>query len=289
MTGERCWPQVREAGAGAKLLRVEDAAKSTFTVWLRDCWADTPLAAGDTVAVVAPWDAWGEATVTVEQGLLVAHPHVLLSATSVGAAFGCVRKAALQERFGGSSAGGAVFGGGGGGASKATFVGTLLHELFQVAMAEGAQTGPRGAPPRPPTEGSVLQRIRAEAAALVSRSALALFEVGMSEEEALADVSAALPGLAEWVSRARGLPVSPSPAPEQQQRGRPAGGGYPGAHPGGYPDGPGVQCAVREAHGVAQDGRMSIAQARPPDTRFPLPMRPTTDSSGRIRWRISRR
>lgn len=288
-----------------------DTAGNDFSVWLTDCWTDTPVSAGDTVSVVAPWDAWGEAHVTLQSGFLVLHPEILVSATAVGSAFSCVRKAALAERFGSGGAGGA-------GGSPATFVGTLLHELFQVAMAEGPEmashpqpqnTGTTAGRPQPqqpqqPTEQQILARISAEARALIGRSALALFEVGLTEEEAFGQVSDALPAMAAWVARARGLPLGPlgsgggggagqgqqgqGQRPPQQQQQQRQGGVQFGSRGGGPAtqqpppqqqsqqqpqqprSDPGVQCAVRESHGVSAEGRMAVTQARiRPTPSFP--------------------
>lgn len=55
--------------------------------------------------------------------MIILHPDHLISATTIGDSFGCMRKAVLQDRIKATSD-----------ANEAAMVGTILHEIFQEAL-----------------------------------------------------------------------------------------------------------------------------------------------------------
>ena len=56
--------------------------------------------------------------------MLILHPDHLISATVVADSFGCMRRAVLQDRIKATS-----------GASAPSLYGTMLHQLFQLALS----------------------------------------------------------------------------------------------------------------------------------------------------------
>ncbi|KAK9824153.1 hypothetical protein WJX72_008129 [[Myrmecia] bisecta] len=145
-------------------------------VWahLQDGWQDTPVRSGDAVNLLAEiheHEDGAHAVCSYNQGLIVLHPDLLLSGTRISSSFRCARQSVLEERFGGSS-----------GVKAAE--GTLLHELMQVALMERIVCS---------TE------LRKRAQNIVSDSTDKLLEVGLSEAQALACLTAAIPTITAWI------------------------------------------------------------------------------------------
>lgn len=65
----------------------------------------------------------GQITIDDHENLIIVHPDHLVSATAVADSFDCLRKAVLQDRVKATSP-----------TSKPTVYGSILHEIFQVAM-----------------------------------------------------------------------------------------------------------------------------------------------------------
>ncbi|GIL46712.1 hypothetical protein Vafri_3630 [Volvox africanus] len=126
--------EVEELPSGhGKVLRCFNEYKGVETrVCLRDMWADQEVEPGDTVNVVGG-RVLANLTcrfleVSATEGLLILHPDVLLSGTTVCTAIRCARQAWLQER---------VASGPGG---EKALIGSMLHELLQRSL-RAAMTG----------------------------------------------------------------------------------------------------------------------------------------------------
>ncbi|BDA50405.1 probable DNA replication ATP-dependent helicase/nuclease DNA2 at C-terminar half [Coccomyxa sp. Obi] len=151
--------EVHESRLEKVLRALDERTSRELAVHLRDGWMGTPVQPGDTVHVLAHVDvAQGQAHAVCDHaaGLLVVQPDVLLSGTRVAGSFKCARQAVLEERFGGDSGAKAV-------------EGTLLHELFQIALVE---------------EAASQEGLAAAAAAIVQRNGEKLLEVGLDEAKA---------------------------------------------------------------------------------------------------------
>ncbi|CAL8464813.1 g4348 [Coccomyxa elongata] len=148
--------EVHEMRSEKVLRALDERTSRELAVQLRDGWMGTPVQPGDTVHVLAHVDVTeGQAHAVCDHaaGLLVVQPDVLLSGTRVAGSFKCARQAVLEERFGGNSGAKAV-------------EGTLLHELFQIALVE---------------EAACWEGLAAAAAAIVQRNGEKLLEVGLDE------------------------------------------------------------------------------------------------------------
>ncbi|GLI58557.1 hypothetical protein VaNZ11_000304 [Volvox africanus] len=120
--------EVEELPSGhGKVLRCFNEYKGVETrVCLRDMWADQEVEPGDTVNVVGG-RVLADVTckfleVSATEGLLILHPDVLLSGTTVCTAIRCARQAWVQER---------VASGPGG---EKALIGSMLHELLQRSL-----------------------------------------------------------------------------------------------------------------------------------------------------------
>ena len=97
--------------------------KEGSVIKLRGTWIHTPVKEGDVVNVLDVESNNGEYIIDDLKGLLILNPDHLISGTSVVGSLFCKRKAVLNERFKGVDAG-----------SKTMFIGTVLHELLQIAV-----------------------------------------------------------------------------------------------------------------------------------------------------------
>lgn len=143
--------QVESTGNSASVLIVTHvASNSRRWIHLHGGWTDACIQAEDpvNVVVVDPAHNWcvaadGEQHITVAQDgavLLVVHPDMLISSTSIASALECPREAMLKER-------------GYGGPSRAALVGTLMHDVVQSviqALAEGQVCEPAAVAPHRP-------------------------------------------------------------------------------------------------------------------------------------------
>ncbi|KAL0030927.1 hypothetical protein WJX79_001622 [Trebouxia sp. C0005] len=161
-----------------KILHLEGTYKcEQVVVHLRDCWFDTPVEPGHSVNLLAEKvledDGVLHAVCNFQAGMVILHPDLLLSGTRVSGSFKCKRQAVLEERFGGSSSDKAV-------------EGTLLHELFQVALTK-----------------RITSRARLEdvARAVIAAATDKLLEVGLDEHKAMARLQQAMSSMLSWVQR----------------------------------------------------------------------------------------
>jgi hypothetical protein len=139
--------QVTRPDPSELLLRLLHAASSTQRwLHLHGCWVDVLATPGDTINVVfTPQNRWVvdscgamHATITNNNGLVILHPDILCSGTTIAASIKCPRQAMLQEC--------AV-----GGSGKAACIGTLMHELVQTSLAATAELPIQDSlPHRPP-------------------------------------------------------------------------------------------------------------------------------------------
>ncbi|KAK9793498.1 hypothetical protein WJX73_007951 [Symbiochloris irregularis] len=153
---------------------------------LRDGWADTELAPGDSVNLLAEISHQEGGALTAvcdyKSGAIIVQPQWLVSGTRVAGSYKCLRQAVLEERCGGSPNG------------KAT-LGTLLHELVQAALLGTATDVP-----------GLLEIGKGIAAANAEK----LLEVGLTDAEVLAPFKDAAPRIAAWMATYAGPRPKPS-------------------------------------------------------------------------------
>ncbi|KAK8156254.1 DNA replication factor Dna2, partial [Phyllosticta citrichinensis] len=105
------------------LLVEEEKTKKMKAITLRRSWYDTRCTPGSYVHVIGQFSSTGECTIDNDNNMLILHPDHLISATTVGDSFSCMRKAVLQDRVKATSD-----------ANEAAMIGTMLHEIFQEAL-----------------------------------------------------------------------------------------------------------------------------------------------------------
>ncbi|GLE08274.1 hypothetical protein PINS_up019325 [Pythium insidiosum] len=138
-------------------------------------WFDTPLEAGDTINLVLTHcdgqgfffsqpleNATQATTVTVDNShhLVVVHPDILVSPTSVTTSFGCLRRAVLRETLNVSRP-----------TNEKALLGTMKHELFQHALIK--------------VRSQLAIFFTSKQGHVVTSNVLQLFESGLSEDKAL--------------------------------------------------------------------------------------------------------
>eukprot|EP00192_Tetraselmis_astigmatica_P001403 CAMPEP_0117649998 /NCGR_PEP_ID=MMETSP0804-20121206/1299_1 /TAXON_ID=1074897 /ORGANISM="Tetraselmis astigmatica, Strain CCMP880" /LENGTH=1750 /DNA_ID=CAMNT_0005455829 /DNA_START=245 /DNA_END=5500 /DNA_ORIENTATION=- len=153
---------------------------------LLDAWADTPAAAGDSLNLMAEVELHSacengrrRATVDSQCGLVVLHPDLLVSGTTVTTACKCQRQAAIDQLVGGDS-----------GASEKAVLGTLLHKLFQVVLTFESGGGGCQSSDEAAMKGTVDD--------IVQSSTMDLFQVGLSEATARTALVDAIPVILRW-------------------------------------------------------------------------------------------
>ena len=107
--------------------------------------------------------------------VVVMHPDLLVTPTTVSETVGCTRRAVLKKRFGST-----------GHMTKAALVGTMRHELFGICMKENKFDASTAI---------------ADAKKIVRRNAIGLIGCGMSVEEAEKEVVEVMPSIREFVSQ----------------------------------------------------------------------------------------
>eukprot|EP00897_Mesotaenium_endlicherianum_P007811 jgi/Mesen1/7058/ME000369S06383 len=159
-----------------KTLRLQSAASGALcTVQLHDEWCYSPVACGDPVGVVGDFDDSGCLVVDKDSNLLVLHPDTLVSGSRVGGSFACARRAVLDERVRGTSD-----------TSAAALKGTMLHQLFQVAIRGEECTG---------------EELEHEAWSIVHRHLEGLYAVGEAEAGVYSYIAGCIPTIQAWTQQ----------------------------------------------------------------------------------------
>ena len=99
--------------------------EATREALLRDDWADLAIQPGDTIRMHGTWHNPTTFIATNTHGLVILHPDILISATSVADTHTCMRKAALQDRVRATSQ-----------LTKPLLYGSILHEILQHSLFE---------------------------------------------------------------------------------------------------------------------------------------------------------
>ena len=92
-------------------------------VYLRDDWYYVKAEDGDVVHVIGKFDR-SNCIIDNTNNMLIVNPDFLVSSTTVADSFSCSRRAVLQDRVKAASD-----------ISKPLVYGSILHELFQSALA----------------------------------------------------------------------------------------------------------------------------------------------------------
>ncbi|TMW58507.1 hypothetical protein Poli38472_010066 [Pythium oligandrum] len=170
---------------------LDDDSEQHVQAELRDDWYETPLEAGDTINLILyEQDQHGffsqsssqqqptqglSQTIIVDNDhhLVVVHPDILVSPTSVTTSFGCLRRAVIRETLNVSRP-----------TNQKALLGTLKHELFQKALVEGRHD---------------LEFLRSVAPQVVSSHVLELVGSGLSEESAMFEMGKLMEDYQTWL------------------------------------------------------------------------------------------
>lgn len=149
-------------------------------VWahLRPPWSEAVYRVGDAcnlmVARLDEFEGQLHALLDCNAGFLVLHPDVLLSGTRITTSHDCARRSVLEEWVGGT------------GTNDKAVKGTLQHLLIQGAFTDGLRTS---------------AELRRLASKIVGENTESLLDAGMTAEEALEYLTAAIPPVLRWMTR----------------------------------------------------------------------------------------
>lgn len=107
-----------------KALSIKDEkAKELYVLFLRQSWYETRCIKGAFLHLIGAFNHRGECVVDDNQNMVIIHPDHLISATVVGDAITCLRRAVLQDRVKATSR-----------PEKPQVYGHILHEVFGEAL-----------------------------------------------------------------------------------------------------------------------------------------------------------
>lgn len=107
-----------------KQLSIKDEkTRKLFTIHLRQSWYDTRCVPNSYVHLIGEFDVQGRCVVDDSQNMMILHPDHLISATVIGDAITCLRRAVLQDRVKATSP-----------PEKSQVYGHILHEVFGEAL-----------------------------------------------------------------------------------------------------------------------------------------------------------
>ncbi|XP_050677350.1 uncharacterized protein LOC126974025 isoform X2 [Leptidea sinapis] len=154
-------------------IKLKNNKKEKGTCLIEGVWMNTPLQEGEIVSILASRNASGSFVINNTSGLLSLRPDHLISTTSVVAGVFCKRKAVLQERWRGIDS-----------ANTAMTVGILIHELVQKALTSDILD---------------VKELRTQCDDIIKDSIQMLYDCGITESEARANMDVYVPPLADFM------------------------------------------------------------------------------------------
>lgn len=103
-----------------------DGVQGPCIVYLQGSWSDTKVDSGSKIRLIGA-KKWGKCDFLVDDqvGVVISNPDTLIPCTAIAGSSWCARKVILNDRFRGP-----------GECNKAMLIGTIIHELFQIAVQE---------------------------------------------------------------------------------------------------------------------------------------------------------
>lgn len=174
-----------------KLLSVRDErTKRLHAIVLRQSWYESRCIAGIYVHLIGEFDQHGQCIVDDNTNMIILHPDHLVSATVVGDAITCLRRAVLQDRVKATSP-----------PERSQVYGHILHEVFGEVMRLNDW------------DTATFQRVIAQ---LLPTYLESLYEVGVQTVDATEHLMSKVPLMQGWAS----LFISAVPRPGAEVRDR---------------------------------------------------------------------
>lgn len=156
-----------------KMLSLKDeGTKQRHILLLRQSWYETRCVKGSFIHLIGEFDKHGQCIVDDNENMVILHPDHLVSATVVGDAITCLRRAVLQDRVKATSP-----------PEKPQVYGHILHEVFQEALGSNRWDMPNFK--------TVIERI-------LPNYLESLYEIGMQVGEAVDELMSKVPLMAAW-------------------------------------------------------------------------------------------
>ncbi|KAK7350768.1 hypothetical protein VNO77_09705 [Canavalia gladiata] len=156
-----------------KVLRLlNEQTGEELAVNLKDEWAYSVIAPGDTVNIIGQFDEGGSCDVDHDNNFLIVHPDILLSGTRVAASFSCPRRTVLDERIKCNEY------------STAALTGTLLHQIFQAGLTKDNPT---------------VNFMEDYAQVVLQRNIESLYACGANENDVRKILIEAIPRMLNWI------------------------------------------------------------------------------------------
>lgn len=191
----------------AKVLRTVDvSSRKQISVALCHDWRESQVLPGHIVRVILtnpdcsyqPWDSFGlddgmPLIVTQDSNFFIHHPDTLVTGTSVADSFHCLRKSVINARTPSGSAGNSAAG------SEAALFGHMIHDMFQIILAEDSNTRDYSSPQNVSQTGGVDPETFFEAAEQVLfRHYESLYAAGVSDKHARLVLHKVIPDIMDW-------------------------------------------------------------------------------------------
>lgn len=156
-----------------KMLSIKDErSKQLYVLFLRQSWYETRCVKGSFIHLIGNFDRQGQCIVDDNENMIILHPDHLISATVVGDAITCLRRAVLQDRVKATSS-----------PEKPQVYGHILHEVFQEAMTTNSWTMS--------SFRNIIERV-------LPNHLEALYEIGVQIPDAIEHLMSKAPLMAAW-------------------------------------------------------------------------------------------
>ncbi|KAL0547963.1 hypothetical protein IC582_012402 [Cucumis melo] len=171
-----------------KILRLlNEQSGEERAVYLWEDWFDSIIAPGDTVNVIGEFDDQGRCHVDRDNNFVILHPDTLVSGTRVAGHLTCARRSVLDERLRSNEQ------------SIAALIGTLLHQVFQAGLIEGAPTV------------AFLEEV---SRTVLQKSMENVYACGANEKDIRITMNEAVPKILHWIAMFKGPMGSKAPSIE---------------------------------------------------------------------------
>ncbi|KAF0698075.1 Aste57867_11282 [Aphanomyces stellatus] len=155
---------------------LDDSSDETLSITLKGDWFDSPILVGDAFHYIFTSEA-RSLTADNENNMIVLHPDILVSPTTVTSSMSCSRRAVLQQTLSMNRSSG----------SKA-LVGTMKHQLFQHALSSGFHS---------------LDYLKEQSKFIIQSNLMKMLECGLSHETVNEEFRLSFESMFNWLSKAR--------------------------------------------------------------------------------------
>lgn len=161
----------------------DEKSKQLYVLSLRQSWYETRCVKASYIHLIGGFDRHGQCVVDDNENMVILHPDHLISATVVGDAITCLRRAVLQDRVKATSP-----------PEKPQVYGHILHEVFQEALTLNRWDMPNFK--------AIIEKI-------LPNYLESLYEIGILVTDAVEELMSKTPLMAAWADIFVSASISP--------------------------------------------------------------------------------